>query len=142
MSRRTVAATAACVCLTLTSSVQAQEKVAFRYGQIANSARSLSSVGHYTGQHKGFFAKEGITLEIVGLRGIQYQIEELDKGNVDVSHTATPYLIQAVLNGSPSVAIVGISAISLFGARPAHGDHRPVRVSGGRVRVPTPPRRG
>ena len=114
MSRRTVAATAACVCLTLTSSVQAQEKVALRYGQIANSARSLSSVGLYTGQHKGFFAKEGITLEIVGLRGIQYQIEELDKGNVDVSHTATPYLIQAVLNGSPSVAIVGGPANTIF----------------------------
>jgi ABC-type nitrate/sulfonate/bicarbonate transport system substrate-binding protein len=48
------------------------------------------------------------------LRGVQYQIEELDKGNVDVSHTATPYLIQAALNGSPSVAIVGGPANTIF----------------------------
>ena len=48
------------------------------------------------------------------MRGVQYQIEELDKGNVDVSHTATPYLIQLVLKGSPSVAIVGGPANTIF----------------------------
>src|SRR3954451_4780233 len=114
MTRSLLAATALVLVLSLTTAVQAQEKVTLRYGQIANSARSVSSLGLYVGQRKGFFAKEGIELQIVGLRGVQYQIEELDKGNVDVSHTATPYLIQAVLNGSPSVAIVGGPANTIF----------------------------
>ena len=41
-------------------------------------------------------------------------IAELDKGNVDVSHTATPYLVQAVLAGSDSVAVVGGLANPVF----------------------------
>ena len=65
-------------------------------------------------QRKGFLEREGIDLEVVGLRGTQYQIEELDKRNVDISHTATPYLIQAVLNGSPSVGIVGAAANTIY----------------------------
>ena len=89
-------------------------QVKLRYGQIANSARSVSSLALYIAQRKGFLAEEGIELEVVGLRGVQYQIEELDKGNVDVSHTATPYLIQPVLKGSPSVAIVGGPANTIF----------------------------
>lgn len=114
MTRSLSAAAALVLILSLTTAVHAQEKVTLRYGQIANSARSISSAGLYVGQRKGFFAKEGIELQIVGLRGVQYQIEELDKGNVDVSHTATPYLIQAALNGSPSVAIVGGPANTIF----------------------------
>jgi ABC-type nitrate/sulfonate/bicarbonate transport system substrate-binding protein len=85
-----------------------------RYGQIANSARSISSLPLYTAQRKGFLAREGIELEVVGLRGVQYQIEGLDQGTVDVSHTATPYLIQAALKGSDAVAIVGGPANTIF----------------------------
>jgi ABC-type nitrate/sulfonate/bicarbonate transport system substrate-binding protein len=114
MSRGLSAAVAAIACVTLVQGAQAQEKVKLRYGQIANSARSISSLALVTAQRKGFLAKEGIELEIVGLRGVQYQIEELDKGTVDVSHTATPYLIQLALKGSPSVAIVGGPANTIF----------------------------
>src|SRR5215470_19014623 len=106
MSRRLLAAVAVVACAIMAcavSSAQAQDKVKLRYGQIANSARSVSSLALTTAQRKGFLAKEGIELEVVGLRGVQYQVEELDKGTVDVSHTATPYLIQLVLKGSPSV---------------------------------------
>jgi ABC-type nitrate/sulfonate/bicarbonate transport system substrate-binding protein len=112
MSRRLLAAVAVMACAV--SSAQAQDKVKLRYGQIANSARSVSSLALTTAQRKGFLANEGIELEIVGLRGVQYQVEELDKGTVDVSHTATPYLIQLVLKGSPSVAIVGGPANTIF----------------------------
>src|SRR5437899_4529105 len=111
MSRRLLAALAVVACA---SGAQAQDKVKLRYGQIANSARSVSSLALVTAQSKGFLAKENIELEVVGLRGVQYQIEELDKGTVDVSHTATPYLIQLVLKGSPSVAIVGGPANTIF----------------------------
>src|SRR4051794_29595019 len=98
----------------LASPALAQDKIKLRYGQIANSARSVSSLALNIAQRKGFLARENIELEVVGLRGVQYQIEELDKGIVDVSHTATPYLIQLVLKGSPSVAIVGGPANTIF----------------------------
>src|SRR3954451_9822760 len=114
MVRGISAAIAALACVTLAQAAQAQEKVKLRYGQIANSARSVSSLALVTAQRKGFLAKENIELEVVGLRGVQYQIEELDKGTVDISHTATPYLIQLALKGSPSVAIVGGPANTIF----------------------------
>jgi ABC-type nitrate/sulfonate/bicarbonate transport system substrate-binding protein len=41
-------------------------------------------------------------------------IEGLDKNTVDVSHTATPYLIQGVLKGSGTVGIVGGPANTIF----------------------------
>jgi ABC-type nitrate/sulfonate/bicarbonate transport system substrate-binding protein len=98
----------------LASPALAQDKVKLRYGQIAASARSVSSLALNIAQRNGFLARENIELEVVGLRGVQYQIEELDKGTVDVSHTATPYLIQVVLKGSPSVGIVGGPANTIF----------------------------
>src|SRR5262245_17501836 len=98
----------------LASPALGQDKVKLRYGQIANSARSVSSLARNFAQRKGFLARENIELEAIGRRGVQSQIEELDKGPVDVSHPATPYLIQLVLKGSPSVAIVGGPANTIF----------------------------
>ncbi|MEA2990257.1 MAG: hypothetical protein QOG83_2968 [Alphaproteobacteria bacterium] len=114
MKRPLLAAAAAVSCLSLCAAAQAQEKITLRYGQIANSARSVSSLGLNIAQRKGFLAREGIDLEVVGLRGVQYQIEELDKGTVDVSHTATPYLIQLALQGSDAVGVVGGPANTIF----------------------------
>ena len=114
MSRRLLAAVAAILCASLVEAAQAQDKITLRYGQIANSARSVSSLPLYIGQRKGFFTKEGIDLKVVGLKGVQYQIEELDKGNVDVSYTATPYLLAAVLKGSDSVGVIGASANNIY----------------------------
>jgi ABC-type nitrate/sulfonate/bicarbonate transport system substrate-binding protein len=95
-------------------SARAQDKITLRYGQIANSARSISSVALTVAQRKGFLEREGIDLEVVGLRGTRYQIEALDKGNVELSHTATPYLIQAVLGGSNAVGVVGAAANTIY----------------------------
>jgi ABC-type nitrate/sulfonate/bicarbonate transport system substrate-binding protein len=114
MDYRLPAAVAAILSMSLTAAAQAQDPITLRYGQIANSARSVSSLGLYVAQRKGFLAKEGIDLKVVGLRGVRYQIEELDKGTVDVSYTATPYLIQAVLKGSDSVAVIGASANNIY----------------------------
>src|SRR5262245_24585977 len=111
MLRVLLAATAAVL---LVAPAAAQDKVRLRYGQIANSARSVSSLPLTVAQRKGYLARENIELEVVGLRGVQHQVEELDRGTVDVSHTATPYLIQLVLKGSPSVAIVGGPANTIF----------------------------
>ena len=79
-------------------SAQAQDKL--RYGQIVGSVKSVSSLALYTAQRKGFLARKNIALEVIHLPGVHHMIEGLDKNLVDVSHTATPYLIQAALNGS------------------------------------------
>ncbi len=95
-------------------SARAQEKTPLRMGVIANSARSISQLGLYIAQRRGLLDRENIDLKLVPLPGVQHQIAELDKGNVEVSHTATPYLVQAVLAGSDSVAIVGGLANPVF----------------------------
>jgi ABC-type nitrate/sulfonate/bicarbonate transport system substrate-binding protein len=94
------------VCVGLVSAARA-ESVTLRYGQIANSARSVSSLALYIAQRKGFLTREGIDLKVTKLPGLHTMVEAVDKNDVDVSHTATPFLIQAVLKGSDSVAVVG-----------------------------------
>ena len=74
-------------------------KIQVRYGVIANSARNLQSVPLYIAQRKGMLAKENLELDIKQLPGVEHMINELDNGNVDLSFTATPYLINAVLKG-------------------------------------------
>lgn len=92
----------------------AQEKTKLRMGVIENSARSISHLGLNIALKRGFMDRENIALEIVPLPGVQFQIEALDKGRVDISHTATPYLIQAVIAGSDTVAITGGLANPVF----------------------------
>ena len=88
----------------LLASSAAAQTVKLRYGVIANSARNIQSVPLYIAQRKGFFAKEGIELDIVPLPDVEHMINELDKGNVQVSFTAVPYLVNAVMNGSDAAA--------------------------------------
>jgi ABC-type nitrate/sulfonate/bicarbonate transport system substrate-binding protein len=114
MSRSTSAALAAVLCMALAHPAQAQNKVTLRYGQIKGSVRSVSSLALYTAQRKGFLARENIELKLVRLPGVHHMVEGLDKNIVDVSHTATPYLIQAVLKGSNTAAIVGGPANTIF----------------------------
>ena len=94
------------------SSAHAQDKL--RYGQIAGSVKSVSSLALYTAQRKGFLQREHIELDVIRLPGVHHMIEGLDKNRVDVSHTATPYLIEGVLKGSAAVAIVGGPANTIF----------------------------
>jgi ABC-type nitrate/sulfonate/bicarbonate transport system substrate-binding protein len=105
---------AAVLCLGSINSAHGEDKITLRYGEIANSARGVSTLGIAIAQRKGFFEREGIDFNAVGLRGTSFQVEELDKGNVDVVNTAMPYLIQAVLKGSNSVGIVGGSANQVY----------------------------
>ncbi len=100
--------------LCLAANAAAQEKTVLRMGVIANSARSVSQLGLSIAQRRGFFERAGLDVKIVPLPGVHHQIAELDKGNVDVSHTATPYLIQAVLAGSDSAAVFGGLANPVF----------------------------
>jgi ABC-type nitrate/sulfonate/bicarbonate transport system substrate-binding protein len=96
------------------------DTVTLRYGVIANSARSISSLPLYTAQRKGFLAAEGIALESVPLAGTEAMVEASEKGLVDITSTATPYLIQAGLKGYATVAVIGGIANNIYSllARP------------------------
>jgi ABC-type nitrate/sulfonate/bicarbonate transport system substrate-binding protein len=106
---------AALLCTGLAAPAHAEDKITLRYGEIANSARGISTLGITIAQRKGFLEREGIDFKVVGLRGTSFQVEALDKGDVDVANTAMPYLIQAVLKGSGSVGIVGGPANQVYG---------------------------
>lgn len=112
---------AAIALVTLVSTVPADAQDKLRYGQIAGSVKSVSSLALYTAQRKGFLARHNIALEVIRLPGVHHMIEGLDKNAVDVSHTATPYLIEGALKGSDAVAIVGGPANTIFSliAKPA-----------------------
>ncbi len=105
---------AAALCAGLITPAHSADRITLRYGEIANSARGVSTVGIAIAQRKGFLEREGIDFKTVGLRGTSFQVEELDKGNVEVVNTAMPYLIQAVLKGSNSVGIVGGPANQVY----------------------------
>ena len=77
-----------------------KEPTRVRYGQIASSVRGLSTLPLYVAQRRGFLAAENIALEVIAIKGgTQFMLEALDKGEVDITYTATPYLIEAVLKG-------------------------------------------
>jgi ABC-type nitrate/sulfonate/bicarbonate transport system substrate-binding protein len=105
----------------LWSAAAAAEPVTLRYGVIANSARSISSLPLYVAQRQGFLARQDIALQTVPLPGVEHMVNAAEKGDVDVTHTATPYLIQAVLTRNfNTVAVIGGPANTIYSlmARP------------------------
>jgi NitT/TauT family transport system substrate-binding protein len=93
----------------------AAESVKLRYGVIANSARSISSLPLYVAQRQGFLGHEGIELELVPLPGVEHMVNAVEDGQVDVTHTATPYLIQAVVSKNyNTVAVIGGAANTVY----------------------------
>jgi ABC-type nitrate/sulfonate/bicarbonate transport system substrate-binding protein len=98
------------------------EPVTLRFGQIPSTVHAVSSLYLYVAQQQGFFARENVALEIVQIPGgTGNMVAALERGEVDVTQTATPYLIQAVLKGSPAAAIAGTTANPIYSliAKPA-----------------------
>ena len=86
----------------------AAQPVTLRFGQVPSTLRAVTSIYLFIAEHKGFLAREGIRLEFIPIEGgTDKMVGALDAGRVDVAHTATPYLIQAELAGSDTVAIAG-----------------------------------
>ena len=93
--------------LIFAQTIQAQE-VTLRYGQIPSTIKTVSSLPLYLAQRQGFFAREGLKLEIIPIEGgTGNMVAALDKGTIEITRTATPYLIQAAIKGSDAVAIAG-----------------------------------
>lgn len=98
----------------LTASASAQN-ITLRYGQIPSTIKTVSALQFHLAQRKGFFAREGINLEMIPIDGgAANMVVALTKGAVDISRTATPYLIQDVLKGSDNVAILGETATPIY----------------------------
>jgi len=91
------------------------ETVTLRFGQIPSTVRGTSSVYLHIAEQKGFFAREQIKLERIAIPGgTDKMILALDQGAVDVTQTATPYLIQAVLRGSDAIGIASETANPIY----------------------------
>jgi|SRR5579859_6670040 len=96
------------------------EPTTIRLGFIAASTRLFQSLPLQIAQQKGMLEKEGLRLEVVMLAGTDQMVAALDDGRVDITSTALPYLVNAVLKGSDAVAVVGgpANTISTLVARP------------------------
>jgi NitT/TauT family transport system substrate-binding protein len=112
MRARILPALALLALLALGRAAGAEEKV--RLGYNANSARNIASLVLHVIERKALFANEGLAVELVGLPGTTAMVDSLDNGTVDVTGTATPYLIQAVLKGSDAAAVIGGPANAVY----------------------------
>jgi ABC-type nitrate/sulfonate/bicarbonate transport system substrate-binding protein len=83
------------------------EPLYLRYGQAYSAARSIFSLPVAIADREGFFAREGLKVELLQPipGGADNQITALHNDSVDVTHVATPFLIRAALAGSDAVAI-------------------------------------
>ena len=114
MNRFHLAAVAATVWIGLLLPAQA-ETVTLRLGQIPSTVRGTSSVYLHIAEQKGFFAREEIKLERITIPGgTDKMVVALEQGAVDVTQTATPYLIQAVLRGSEAVGVASETANPIY----------------------------
>jgi ABC-type nitrate/sulfonate/bicarbonate transport system substrate-binding protein len=93
----------------------AAEMETLHFGQIPSTVRGTSSVYLYIAEQQGFFAREQIKLERISIPGgTDKMVAALEHGAVDVTQTATPYLIQAVLRGSDAVGIASETANPIY----------------------------
>ena len=114
MRARIVAALTAMAWICALGSAQA-ETLTLRFGQIPSTVRGTSSVYLHIAERKGFFAREDIKLERISIPGgTDKMIVALDQGAVDVTQTATPYMIQAVLRGSDAIGIASETANPIY----------------------------
>jgi ABC-type nitrate/sulfonate/bicarbonate transport system substrate-binding protein len=94
------------LCLSSVAPAGAQT-ITLRYGQAFSALRSIFALPILVAEREGFFVREGlnfITVPIPG--GGEKLIDALHDGSADVSHVATPFLIQAALKGSDAAAVV------------------------------------
>lgn len=88
--------------------------VSVRLGFNVNSARNMAEIPNVIAQRKGFFQREGLAVTMVPLMGTTHMVAALDKGDVDATGTALPYMIQAVLKGSDAAAVIGGVANTIY----------------------------
>ncbi len=107
MIHRLPAALAAGLALVLSAApAAAADPQALRYGQAFSAERSVFSLPIHIAQRQGQFAREGLTVRQVFIAGgADKMIDALNDGTVELTHVATPFLIQRVLAGDDVVAV-------------------------------------
>ena len=91
------------------------QPLTLRYGQIPSTIKTVSALPFHIAQRKGYFSREAIDLKMILIDGgAANMVIALNQGTVDITRTATPYLIQDVLKGSDNVAILGETATPIY----------------------------
>src|SRR5258708_5145546 len=106
--RRVLPAAAVIGCLLVCRVVgpAAAETVSLRYGRAFSAERSIFSLPVHVADRHGDFAREGLAVRQYFIPGgAEKMIEALSDDTVDVTHVATPFLIQNALKGADVVAI-------------------------------------
>jgi len=84
----------------------AGEAIPLRYGQAYSALRSIFALPLLVAEREGYFVREGLDFSMLPVPGGgEKLIAALHDGTADISHVATPFLIQAALAGSDAVAI-------------------------------------
>jgi ABC-type nitrate/sulfonate/bicarbonate transport system substrate-binding protein len=83
------------------------EPIHLRYAQAYSAQRSIFALPLLVAERRGFFVREGLDFHMVPVPGGGTKmIDALHDGTADISHVATPFLVQAALAGSDAVAVV------------------------------------
>jgi ABC-type nitrate/sulfonate/bicarbonate transport system substrate-binding protein len=92
---------------TLSAFAAQAQTLNLRYAQAYSAAHSIFALPVSVAQSHGFFAREGLNVQIVTPipGGSDKMIAALHDDWADVTHVATPFLIRAALAGSDAVAI-------------------------------------
>jgi len=100
---RAIIAALLCFCACEGASAQA---IPLRYGQAYSALRSIFALPLLVAEREGYFVREGLDFSMLPVPGGgERLIAALHDGTADISHVATPFLIQAALAGSDAVAI-------------------------------------
>jgi ABC-type nitrate/sulfonate/bicarbonate transport system substrate-binding protein len=100
---RAIIAVLLCLCACERASAQA---IPLRYGQAYSALRSIFALPLLVAEREGYFVREGLDFSMLPVPGGgERLIAALHDGTADISHVATPFLIQAALAGSDAVAI-------------------------------------
>jgi len=100
---RAIIAALLCFCACENACGQA---IPLRYGQAYSALRSIFALPLLVAEREGYFVREGLDFSMLPVPGGgERLIAALHDGTADISHVATPFLIQAALAGSDAVAI-------------------------------------
>lgn len=109
------------VLLLAAGSAARSQPTTVRFGQIPSTVHGMSSLAQFVAEKRAFFAKQNLRVQPVQIPGgTANMVKALDRGDVDLTQTATPYLIAAILAGSDAVAVAGGTANPIYSlmARP------------------------
>ena len=80
--------------------------ITLRYAQAYSALQTIFALPLLVAEREGFFVREGLNFSMVPVPGGgQKLVEVLHEGFADISHVASPFLIQSALEGSDAVAV-------------------------------------